>query len=258
VADAPLRNADVDWDSWPVQEYLAENYRILHPSDLAVIEHHSAFFATLRPDSIASSVELGAGPNLYPLMLAAGVSRDIHAVEPSAASVGYLTRQLREGPDPTWEPFWAACVQRQPALPASLSAALARVRLTHAPIASVAPGGYDLASMHFVAESVTEDRAEFQALCAAFVAAVRPGGLLVAAFMENMGRYRLGDGSAWPGYPVDTTKVRAAFAPYTDRLELERIDADATLPDYGYTGMVLLTGRRTVTEDPDQALNCLM
>jgi hypothetical protein len=250
VADAPLRNADVDWDSWPVQEYLAENYRVVHPSDLAVIEHHSAFYRSLGAGSVGSSVELGAGPNLYPLMLAAGVSHDIHAVEPSAASVAYLTRQLHEGPDPTWAPFWAACVQRQSALPATLTEALARVRLTHAPIASVAPGGYDLASMHFVAESVTEELAEFRALCAAFVAAVRPGGLLVAAFMENMGRYHLGDGSTWPGYPVDTAAVRAAFAPYTDRLDLERIDADPTLPEYGYTGMVLLTGRRAGTEAP--------
>lgn len=250
MADAPLRNADVDWDSWPVQEYLAENYRVVHPSDLGVIEHHSAFYRGLGADSIGSSVELGAGPNLYPLMLAAGVSRDIHAVEPGAASVAYLTRQLREGPDPSWDPFWSVCLQRQPALPATLAEALTRVRLTHAPIASVEPGRYDLASMHFVAESVTEEKAEFQALCAAFVAAVRPGGLLVAAFMENMGRYHLGDGSTWPGYPVDEAAVREAFAPYTDRLELERIDADPTLPEYGYTGMVLLTGRRAGTGAP--------
>jgi hypothetical protein len=62
--------------------------------------------------------------------------------------------------------------------------------------------------------------------------------------MENMGRYGLGDGSRWPGYPVDTDRVADAFAGIADDVLLERIDADETLPDYGYTGMVLLTGRR--------------
>jgi hypothetical protein len=73
---------------------------------------------------------------------------------------------------------------------------------------------------------------------------VRPGGHLVAAFMENMAGYRLGDGSQWPAYPVDGATVRAAFAPHATRMTVTRIDADPTLPDYGYTGMVLLTAQR--------------
>ena len=98
--------------------------------------------------------------------------------------------------------------------------------------------------MHFVAESVTEDSGEFAGFCAAFVDAVRPGGHLVAAFMENMGRYGLGDGSRWPGLPVDAAAVAAVFTPLTVELEVTRIDADPDLPDYGYSGMVLLTARR--------------
>jgi hypothetical protein len=98
--------------------------------------------------------------------------------------------------------------------------------------------------MHFVAESVTEDRAEFRAFCTAFVGTVRPGGLLVAAFMEGMGRYRLGDGSRWPGVPVDGTDVEDAFRSSTEDLRISRIDADPGLPAYGYTGMVMLHARR--------------
>lgn len=73
---------------------------------------------------------------------------------------------------------------------------------------------------------------------------MRPGGHLVAAFMENMSRYRLGDGSQWPGCPVDGTDIEEFFAPYTDELAITRIDADPGLPAYGYTGMILLTARR--------------
>ena len=98
--------------------------------------------------------------------------------------------------------------------------------------------------MDFVAKSVTEDPDEFARFCGAFVASVRPGGHVVAAFMENMGRYELGDGSRWPGIPVDVAKVSEVFAPLTDDLRVSRIDADPDLPEYGYTGMVLLRARR--------------
>lgn len=240
-----IDNATTDWDRWPVAHYLAENYRELHPSDDAVLAHHSAFYRGFPPGELARTLELGAGPNLYPLMLAAAASRHIDAVERSAASVGYLTDQLRNGVDGSWLPFWVRCRQLNPDLPESLDEALSRVRVVAGTALDIPSGRYDAASMNFVAESVTEDPAEFARFCWVFAHSVRPGGHLVAAFMENMPTYRLGDGSTWPGYPVDMPKVRATFAPYTRELAVTRIDADPTLPDYGYTGMVLLTARRS-------------
>lgn len=240
-----LHNSDVDWDRWPVQTYLTENYREPHPADLAVIRHHAEFYRQFEPGSVGRSIEFGAGPNLYPLMLAASVSRRIEAVEPSAANVAYLDGQLRRGADPTWLPFYDACRALLRALPQRLDDALSIVRVRHQSGLDLEQSAYDLGSMHFVAESVTEDVDEFAAFCGRFAGSVRPGGALVAAFMENMGRYHLGDGSTWPGLPVDSRRVATVFAPLTTELEITRIDADSTLPDYGYSGMVLLTARRT-------------
>ena len=244
---APWRNADADWDRWPVPTYLAENYRELHRSDDAVIAHHSAFYRGLPAGGVDRAVEIGAGPNLYPLFLASGAARRIDAVDRSAAGLGYLRRQLTDGPDPSWEPFWRRCRELNPTLPVTTADALARVHVVPGDAFALASAGYDLASMHFVAESATEDADEFAAFCAAFVAAVRPGGHLVAAFMENMARYELGDGSRWPGLPVDAAAVKEVFAPLADELQVDRIDADPGLPAYGYTGMVLLSGRRPHT-----------
>ncbi|MEW2556822.1 hypothetical protein AB0957_34520, partial [Streptomyces zhihengii] len=67
---AARRNGDADWDRWPVQDYLRENYRELHPCDAAVIRHHAAFYRALPPDGIDASVECGAGPNHYPVWAA--------------------------------------------------------------------------------------------------------------------------------------------------------------------------------------------
>ena len=239
-----MRNSDADWDRWPVATYVDELYRAVQPDDDAVLVHHSAFYRRFPPGAFARSLELGAGPNLYPLMLAAAVSRDIEVVEPSAASVAYLEGQLRDGPDPSWELFHRRCRSLQPALPGTLGETLARVRVRRGGALDLTPGTYDLASMHFVAESATEDADEFRSLCRAWVESVRPGGRLVGAFMENMGRYRIGDGPDWPGYPVDSGVVRAVFEPMTEELVIDRVDGVATSAGYQTTGMVLLTARR--------------
>jgi hypothetical protein len=244
LPDAVVRNGDVDWNRWPVEPYLVENYRDLHPADAAVIDHHSAYYRRLAPNSVERSLEFGAGPNLYPLMLAAACSLEIHALDPSSANVAYLNRQLANGPDDSWQPFYSRCRLRNSALPPLLSDALTRVRAFQADGLSASPGAYDLASMNFVAEGATEDHTEFSALCLAFVRSVRSGGHLVAAFMENLGRYRLVGGAQWPAYPVDADVIRDVFRAHTDDLVIGRIDPDPTLPEYGYTGMVLLTARR--------------
>ncbi|MER6784048.1 class I SAM-dependent methyltransferase [Streptomyces sp. NPDC000658] len=235
-------NDDVNWDRWPVEEYLAENYRELHPSDAAVITHHSAFYREFAPDGVARSVEIGAGPNLYPLILASAASRRIDAVEAGASNAAYLKRQLNGTPDRSWLPFHALCRSLNPDIPATLEASLSSVRLVHGDLRSVEPGVYNLASMHFVAEGATEDFEEFKEFCRRFVRCVVPGGRLVAAFMENMPTYRIGADSRWPGCPVDTDVITEVFTPLTDRLTVGRIPSDPTLPDYGDSGMVLLTG----------------
>ncbi|MFD5074365.1 class I SAM-dependent methyltransferase [Streptomyces sp. NPDC058371] len=237
----PILNDDVDWDCWPVDDYLAENYRELHPCDAAVIAHHSAVYRRFTPGSIGRSVEFGAGPNLYPLMLASAASRHIDAVEAGAANIAYLKRQLDEGPDEGWEPFHALSRHFNPMVVAPMSKALSPVHVIHGDVRLLAPGTYDLASMNFVAEGITEDFAEFTDFCRLFVGSVVPGGYLVAAFMENMPTYRIGPASRWPGCPVDPDLVEAVFTPLTQHLTVTRIDTDPTLPDYGDSGMVLLS-----------------
>ncbi len=242
--DRSWRNSDIDWDAWPVEQYLTESYRELHPLDAAVIEHHSAFYRTLAPASIDRSVEVGAGPNLYPLMLPAAASRQVDALECGAANVAYLRGQLADS-DGSWQPFYARCRALNGDLPPTLAEALSRVRVVPGNALDLPPDHYGLASMHFVAEGTTEHAEEFERFCQAFVRCVRPGGFLVAAFMENMARYSLGDESEWPGYPVDEHVLRRVFGPHVDDLAVGHIDPDPTLPAYGYTGVLVMTARRS-------------
>ncbi|MCQ6553346.1 class I SAM-dependent methyltransferase [Streptomyces sp. C10-9-1] len=241
---APRFNADADWDAWPVDAYLRENYRELHPCDAAVIRHHAAVYRGIAPGSVASAVECGTGPNLYPLMAAAAACRRIDALEPGAGNRAYLRRQLAHGPDPAWQPFYDLCRSLDPALPPALATALSRVRVVPGALGGLPGHRYGLASMTFVAESVTTSAAEFADLCRAFARAVRPGGRLLAAFMAGMPSYRIADGPLWPALPVGEDTLRAVFAPLTASLRITRVAKDPTLPEYGDTGMLLLSATR--------------
>jgi hypothetical protein len=59
-----------------------------------------------------------------------------------------------------------------------------------------------------------------------------------------MARYQFGDGSDWPGCPITGHDLERVVIPHTDALTITRIDADPAIPDYGHTGMLLLTARR--------------
>jgi hypothetical protein len=236
------RNADVPWDAFDVERYVADNYAALHDADREIIRRMSAYYRRMTPGSAGRTLELGAGPNLYPLMLAGGVSRAIDVVEPSAANVAHLRRVLSRAPDAHWTPFWETCRAANPDLPGSLSRVLGKVRVLHAGADDLPVGRYGGASMFFVAESVTGDPQEFRAICARLACAVRPGGYVVAAFMAGMPSYELA-GELLPSCPVDAWTVREALAPYLRELRLTHIPPDPSLP-YDCDGMLLATGRR--------------
>jgi hypothetical protein len=235
---------EADWNQWPAQSYVDQLYSSVLTSDAAIIDHHSAWYRSIPTGSVRHSLELGAGPNLYPLMLMGACSEQIDAVEPSSANRAYLRNQLAE-PDQHWQSFWAYCRNANPALPEDLSTVLGRVNVLPGGASNLTEGVYDLVSMHFVAETATSDALAFRSFCAAFVRSARPGGLVVAAFMENMPAYRIDeDGPEWPAYPVTMTEVREALEPVTSDLTLHRVAADPTDDGYEHSGMIVVTARR--------------
>lgn len=248
---AARRNADVPWDAFDVERYVADNYAALHDADREIIQRLSAYYRRMPAGSAGRTLELGAGPNLYPLMLAAGVSRAIDVVEPSAANVAHLRRVLSGPPDAHWTPFWETCRAGNPDLPENLSRVLSKVRVLHGGADDLPVGWYGGASMFFVAESVTGDLQEFRAICARLACAVRPGGHVVAAFMAGMPSYELA-GQLLPSCPVDAWTVREALAPHLRNLRVGHIRPDPSLP-YDCDGMLLATGRRPDRRRPRPA-----
>jgi hypothetical protein len=237
---APHRpNGDVAWDDFDTAGYVADNYATLHDLDRRIITDLSPYYRSLPPRSLRSSLDIGTGPNVYPLMLVAAASRRLKALERSASNVAYLRRTCREGADPSWTPFWRLCRQLDPALPADLDEVLRGLTIDHGDALKVPLGQHDLVSMFFVAESVAGDRDEFEQLSRRFAAAAAPGGHLVAAYMAGMPHYELG-GETLPSFPLDRETLETVMRPVTRQLRIWQLPADRTLP-YEHEGVLLLT-----------------
>ena len=115
-----------------------------------------------------------------------------------------------------------------------------KVETKHGSIYELEENKYDLASMFFCAESITLERGEFVLACTKFIKSVKPGGHLVAAFMENSRGYEI-KGIDFPAYPVDINLIKKIFQPKTNNLLITRIPLAEKPLRLGYTGMLLLT-----------------
>jgi hypothetical protein len=235
------RNADVLWDDFDTGGYVAANYATLHELDRQIITELAPYYAALPAAGLATTLDVGTGPNLYPLMLAAAASRRLESVEPSAANREYLHKVCEQGADACWLEFWRLCRELNPTLPGDLAQVLARVGVRRGDAFTLPRARYDLVSMSFVAESVTGVREEFEEICRRFASAAAPGGHLVAALMAGMPSYELG-GEVLPSCPIDEDALTGALRGLAEELDVRRLPPDPTLP-YEHDGVLLLTAR---------------
>ncbi len=101
---------------------------------------------------------------------------------------------------------------------------------------------WDLGSMYFVADGMTEDEAEFEQAVRSFLDALTPGAPFMMAFMEGSEGYDV-SGVGFPSVRV----TRASLGDLLGRLpvvgtDVLRTDNSARPLRSGYDGMLLVTG----------------
>jgi hypothetical protein len=100
---------------------------------------------------------------------------------------------------------------------------------------------WDLGTMFFVAESITEDPAEFRAALAGFTGALKPGSPFAAAFMAGSHGYPVA-GTHFPALPINQDDVRRHFTELgASDLGVELLRTTHRVRD-GYAGMIVATG----------------
>jgi hypothetical protein len=257
-----LRNADAPWNMFSSHDYWRRNYSKLQAEDREIIRRVSHFFASALAGQppVQLAIDVGSGTNLYPALLMLPWTKQILLADFSKSNVDWLHDHLADNISPsTRHRFWSAWPWRRFWREMRKAKGYSDVSSPHERLreACVSERGYagieqlsvfdlpkarwNLGTMFFVAESITEDPVEFRSAVAAFVGALAPGAPFAAAFMAGSDGYPV-DGTQFPALPIKPGDVRQHLTelgvrePSVDLLQTKHRVRD------GYAGMIVATG----------------
>jgi hypothetical protein len=239
----PRSNRDFAWDSFDPERYVAHYYADPHPDDDEVLRLTCGALASAGRRDL-EVIDVGTGPNLFPLFAALPVARRLTVWEYAPSNLAWLHKELvGQVLRPPWTHFWEVARSAHGAGPEDPMAPLAAsTEVCQGSIYELPARRWDAATMFFCAESITERQDEFERACAAFAGAVRPGGVLAAAFLAGSRGYRVGE-EDFPALSVGVTELERAFAAHAREIRVTPIGARTEEIRSGYTGMLFLTAR---------------
>lgn len=255
------RNAEFPWDRFNASSYWEHNYRLIRDDDAEVLELTQAWFASALADARLGTVsavgadalgapgaglhglDVGCGPNLYPGLAMLPLCRTVTLLDYSAANVAWLRSHL-EHCDEVWRPYWelVSPAGSRGGFDEARAWLAERGRIAHGNLFDLPEANWDLGTMFFVAESITEDHAEFDVALTRFLRALRPGAPFAAAFMEQSLGYEV-DGIRFRSVAVGIAEIDAYLAHRTSELKIHRVEIRPAPLRAGYAGMLLALGR---------------
>lgn len=250
---AGVHNVDVPWNRFSSDDYWRANYGELQAEDQEIIRLVSHFFiAAFEGRSRARrGIDVGSGTNLYPALLMLPWAEQILLTDFSASNVAWLRRQLAvDDAEWTWQPFWRELQEAE----GYNQIGEPRRQLRAACVSDPGYGGveqrsvfdlpkaqWDLGTMFFVAESITEDPGEFRAGIESFIGALKPGAPFATAFMSGSIGYPVAD-TVFPALPITPDDVsRHLIGLGASALSVERLRTKPRVRD-GYEGKFVATG----------------
>lgn len=244
MAAQPAGNSDYDWSAFDPESYVAHYYADPHPDDDEVVRLTARALKGMKPGGAA--LDVGTGPNLFPMLAALPRAAQMTAWEYSPTNVAWLRTELQlERLREPWPHFWSLVregyapeqLEDDPTSPLRL-----RANVVEGSIFDLPKARWDAATMFFCAESITEQQSEFERACAALAQSVRTGGVLAAAFLAGSKGYVVAD-TAFPALAITEESLRAAFAPYTSQIAITPIGLVEEEIRSGYSGMFFLEAR---------------
>jgi len=231
----------IPWNKFNPHTYIENNYSSIHDEDNLIIHRLVDHYLSLPKLKVA--LEIGVGPNLYPVMVMLPFVKKIECIDFSITNVIYLKKQLKKLAN-NWYQFWELMKSLNQKYKINLTENLkVKVKVKKGDIYKLSKNKYDISSMFFCAESITTEHDQFVSACKRFIKSVKPRGYLVAAFMENSQSYKVGN-VEFPSYPVNTQLINKVFMTETNDIVIKQIPLAKQPLRPGYTGMILLTATR--------------
>lgn len=235
------------WSQFDSEAYFTHYYEDPHPDDDLVVRMTCEAIKRIPAGAPLDAIDVGTGPNLYPMFCALPRAASLTAWEYSSSNVAWLKAELeKDAVRPQWTHFWKVVREAYgpgfelPDNPVAAVASKASIR--QGSIYDLPERQWDVATMFFCAEAVTNVQSEFDRACACFARAVRPGGTLIAAFLVKSEAYIVA-GRQYPVMTLSEESLRATFAAVATDIVTEKIGIVEEEVRSGYTGMVFLTAK---------------
>jgi hypothetical protein len=252
--DADLRhNTDAPWNTFSSHDYWRRNYLELQAEDQEIIHRVSRFFAdALGGQRVRQAIDVGSGTNLYPALLMLPWAEKILLTDFSASNVDWLRQHVADDAAPwTWEPFWREMHEAEgyhqiggeprKHLREACTGEEGLATVEQWSVFDLPAARWDLGTMFFVAESITEDPAEFRTAVTRFIGALKPRAPFAAAFMAGSGGYPVA-GTFFPALPITEVDVKKQLTMLgADGLSVESLATKHRVRE-GYAEMIVATG----------------
>ncbi len=247
-------SGDAPWQDFDPEAYFQHYYGEPHPDDdtLTFLAARALREAKTLPGRDLDIVDVGTGPSLIPLLTALPVATGLTAWEYAPPNLQWLHNEITSPQlRPQWLHFWSqvkaahsnGTAGMSPLLPHDpLLLLTQRVRIVRGSIFDLPRHAYDAATMFFCAESITSCPAEFDSALAAFLATVRPGGIIAAAFLAGSSGYAV-SGRRYPAVKLDAAQIEAALKTRLTSLTVTPIGISPEEVRSGYTGAIFISGR---------------
>jgi hypothetical protein len=239
----PSANDTFPWDSFDSEWYLDHNYGTLRNDDRQIINRVADFFSAVDRRRLKHGIDVGTGTNLYPALTMLPLCSRITLRERAATNHRWLCREVDKF-SVTWEPYWEQLAGRPLYKPIRDPrwAVHERTVVERGSIFDLPANTYEIGTMFFVAESITERLREFQRATRCFLRSLKPNAPFAAAFMRDSEGYEV-NGVHFPAVAITEDDVRKCLDGEVARMNLDHI-ASTGLRE-GYDGMVLVTGTTT-------------
>jgi len=253
MVDARVRNAQAPWSRFSSKKYYNHNYKRMQAEDQEIIHRVSLFFAGAFADRdhAQDAIDVGSGSNLYPALLMLPWANHILLTDYSQRNVRWLRRAVRKRRSPwAWQPFWQelkGCKgydeidEPRRHLKKACLGDRKHAGIRRHSVFELPEDQWGLGTMFFVAESISEDVAEFRAAMGKFVGALQSGAPFAAAFMAESEGYEV-NGTWFPASRITSEQVTECFKEFgANDLTVAMVEA---LPEVreGYKGMIVATG----------------
>lgn len=237
-----IKNANVNWDEFDPYIYLKQYYEMILAQDKEIVANLVKFYKKNQPKG--RFLEIGCGPNLFPVFAALPYADKIDIVEFGEKNILYLKQQFV-----SFHNIWLKWIDLLKELDNVYNnidfnqCFRQKVIINQGTIFDLPQNKYDAVSMHFVAECLTGDLKEFNKANRKIVESIKPGGIFFASFMENSQGYN-SPGKPFPAVAIDADDIRESIGSLSKDLNIQKIESGPGIVKTIHTGILIACGHK--------------